>query len=166
MKIVIHTMVGFLAASFPAVAHAEGHAPIIRKVFKLDPESGCFQYTGRALEFIGRFKAGAYVHITMDDPERIPMLDAPEVKAKGRGIWYGPVAKTGTYSIMFYPTYTHGSVDNVHICGSMVPPDPETGFTPVEAERLNKAADTMMETDPYSKALLDEPKALIQDGGD
>lgn len=163
MRMLGSLMLGLLLVSAPVASHAEGRAPIIRKEFKLDPESGCFRYTGNALEFVGRFKAGAYVHVTMDNPERIPVMNAPEYKASGPGVWYGPLDKTGAYSITFYPSFTHGSVDSVSICGRVRAPDPMTGITPDDAQRLYKAADEMMATDPYSQALLDEPKALIQD---
>jgi hypothetical protein len=60
------------------------------------------------------------------------------------------------------PSYTHGSLGQVVICGRVSPPEQQAQplYTPQERQRLNKLADDMMANGPYSRALLDEPKVL------
>ncbi|MQW86010.1 hypothetical protein [Sinorhizobium saheli] len=91
--------------------------------------------------------------------ERIPAMNAPEYRQPGPVFWFGPLAKGGAQSITFTPTYLHGSPAHVTICGRMTPPS-QGPLTPEEAARLYKLADDMVENDPYSRALLKEPKAL------
>ncbi|PDT38158.1 hypothetical protein CO671_01810 [Rhizobium sp. M10] len=147
------------ACLLAAPASAE-QAPLPKtQPFKLDAGTGCFNYTGSAGMFVGQFKRGAYVSVLMDNPERIPVLDAPDYKTNGPASWFGPLPKSGSYTIMFMPRYLHGSPGTVEICGRTTPPG-ATDFTPQEAVRLNKLADDIMENDPYSKALLEEPKTL------
>lgn len=146
-------------ALLAAPASAE-QAPLPKtQPFKLEAETGCFNYTGTAAMFVGQFRRGAYVSVLMDNPERIPVLDAPDYKTSGPASWFGPLPQSGSYAIMFMPRYLHGSTGTVEICGRTTPPG-ATDFTPEEAVRLNKMADEMMENDPYSKALLEEPKTL------
>lgn len=150
--------VGVCLLAAPASAETERPHPMpTRQAFKLDAETGCYTYTGTAGEFTGRFKAGAYVSVLMDDPERIPVLDAPEYKTNGPASWFGPLPKTGSYSIVFTPAYLIGTKGTVEICGRTTPPG-ATDFTPAETAKLNKFADHMMESDPYSRALLEDPK--------
>lgn len=114
-------VLGACLLAAPAFAQEE-RPPITRQAFKLDPETGCFDYTGPAVEFTGRFRAGSYVGVTMDDPERIPAMDAPEHKTPGSVSWFGPLPESRTYGIMFAPSYLHGSRGHVVICGRTAPP--------------------------------------------
>ncbi|SOC48179.1 hypothetical protein SAMN05892877_14123 [Rhizobium subbaraonis] len=98
------------------------HPPLEQQAFSLDPEDGCFRYSGTAFDFVGRFRAGAYVSVTMDNPERFPAMDAPEYKAPGSASWFGPLPESRNYGITFTPSYLHGSSDRVEICGRMSPP--------------------------------------------
>lgn len=55
---VLYSMLGILTATLPVAAHAESLPPVLQKPFKLNPETGCFSYTGKAVEFTGQFRAG------------------------------------------------------------------------------------------------------------
>lgn len=83
------------ACLLAAPASAEERPLPAHQPFKLDAETGCFDYTGTAAVFNGQFKRGAYVSVTMDDPERIPAMDAPEYKTSEPGFWFGPLPKSG-----------------------------------------------------------------------
>ncbi|KAA6490843.1 hypothetical protein DXT98_01395 [Agrobacterium sp. ICMP 7243] len=166
-------LVGLLLAA-PTVAQTETQPPILRQTFKLNPEDGCFRYTGKAFEFTGRFRAGAYVSVTATtlneagqpapagDEQRIPIMDAPEYRTADPASWFGPLPASRMYSIGFMPSFTHGSPGQVVICGRVSAPEQQAQSlsTPQERQRLNKMADDMMANDPYSRALLEEPKVL------
>lgn len=108
--------------------------PELRQAFKIDPESGCYRYTGDAVEFIGTFRKGSYVGVTMrtlDDkgqpvPQveemRTPVMDAPIVEDQTQGMWFGPLAMGGTHTITFMPRAAFGSTAEVVICGRVHPP--------------------------------------------
>ncbi|MFK0207718.1 hypothetical protein [Agrobacterium sp. NPDC090283] len=149
----VSMIVGGCLLAAPAVAE-ERPLPL-RQPFKLDTETGCFDYTGTAAVFDGRFKRGAYVSVTMDDPARIPAMDAPEYKTSEPGFWFGPLPKTGSYSIMFMPGYLHGTPGTVLICGRTFAPGSRE-----EAAHRNEVVDDIMANDLYSRALLKQPKTL------
>lgn len=175
MRIILASACVVLTAAVTAAAQDEPRHPLLkRQAFKLNPEDGCFRYTGTAYEFTGRFRAGAYVSITMHtlddagqpapagDEQRIPIMDAPEYRTADPASWFGPLPASRTYSIGFMPSFTHGSLGQVVICGRVSPPEQQAQplYTPQERQRLNKLADDMMAKDPYSRALMEEPKVL------
>lgn len=108
--------------------------PELQQTFRLDPESGCYRYTGDAVEFTGMFRKGSYVSVTMrtlDDkgqqlPEaeenRTPVMDAPIVDSETPETWFGPLATGGNHTITFIPRAMFGSSAEVVICGRVHPP--------------------------------------------
>lgn len=159
----IPLVISVMSVATPALAETELAHPVpTLQSFKLDPETGCYHYTGRAGQFIAKFKRGAYVSVVMDDSERIPIMDAPEFKTNGPGVWFGPLPESRNYIIEFMPAMLIGSPGMVDICGRTSSPGQNPlGLTLQEKDRLNKMADEMMATDPYSNALLEEPKVLL-----
>ncbi len=117
----------------PAAAQRES-SPILRQAFQLAPADGCFHYQGNAVEFVGRFRAGSYVGVTMhtldaaglpvpaSDEQRIPVMDAPDFRVPGPVSWFGPLPASRAYTISFMPTAAFGYPGRVTICGRMVPP--------------------------------------------
>ncbi|WJR67099.1 hypothetical protein QTA58_23455 [Neorhizobium sp. CSC1952] len=153
-QILIIAMGACLLAS-PAVADTElAHPMPTRQAFRLDPATGCFRYSGTAAEFVGRLRRGAYVSVTMDDPERIPVMDAPEFRAPGGLSWFGPLPATRDYSIMYTPAMRIGTPAKVVICGTTSPP-----ASAEEAARADAAMQRMLDT-------LEEPQAVATGGPD
>ncbi len=125
---------GTCLLAIPAFAQEETRSPIVRQAFKLAPDDGCFHYQGNAVEFIGRFRAGSYVSVTMhtldeagqplpaSDEQRVPVMDAPDFRASGPVSWFGPLPASRPYTISFMPTAAFGYSGQVIICGRMVPP--------------------------------------------
>ncbi|MGY5780300.1 hypothetical protein [Rhizobium sp. LEGMi135b] len=123
---------GLLAAS--AFAQDEPRPPVVRQTVTLAPADGCFHYMGNAVEFIGRFRAGSYVSVTMHtlddrgqpvpagDEQRIPVMDAPDYRFPGPASWFGPLPTGRTYTISFMPTAAFGYSGRVTICGRMMTP--------------------------------------------
>ncbi|WP_105384350.1 hypothetical protein [Neorhizobium alkalisoli] len=149
----------------PALAETElAHPMPTRQVFKLDAETGCFRYTGKAAEFVGRFKRGSYVSVTMDNPERIPLMDAPEFKTPDPASWFGPLLESRNYSIGYLPAMLFGTPGTVTICGRTFPP----GSTE-EAAHVDKVVQDMLDNDPNSQDVLNEPRVHAEttndDGG-
>ncbi|MBY2985674.1 hypothetical protein [Rhizobium leguminosarum] len=103
-------------------------------IIKLNPADGCYRYSGDAVEFTGRFKAGSYIGVTMNtlDPnglpsppnreERIPAADAPEFQTEASGFWFGPLPQSKDYVVSFIPRAAFGSSAVVYICGRTTPP--------------------------------------------
>ncbi|WP_454700903.1 hypothetical protein [Agrobacterium burrii] len=134
--------VGLLCAATPAAAEKEyAHPMPTWQTVRLDPGSGCFRYQGTAAEFVGRFRRGSYVTVTMDDPERIPFMDAPEYIAPGSLTWYGPLPASRDYSIGFMPALLFGSPGKVVICGTTTPP-----ASPEDAVRADRAVREMLDS--------------------
>lgn len=154
-QVLIVTMGACLLAA-AALADTELAHPVpTRQAFRLNPETGCFLYSGTAAEFVGRFRRGAYVSVTMDDPERIPVMDAPEFKAPGSLSWFGPLPATRDYSIMYTPAMLIGTPGKVVICGTTLPP-----ASAEEAARADTAMQRMLDA-------MEEPQAVaagIPDG--
>lgn len=108
--------------------------PELRQVFRLDPESGCYRYTGDAAEFIGTFRKGSYVSVlmrTLDETgqpvpaaeeTRTPGMDAPIVDTDTPETWFGPLVRGGSHGISFMPRAAFGSSAEVVICGRVHPP--------------------------------------------
>ncbi|RWQ30233.1 MAG: hypothetical protein EOS21_32445 [Mesorhizobium sp.] len=83
--------------------------------FKLAQSDGCFRYIGDAVEFVGRFKAGSYIGVSMitigsdgmptpaADEDRTPAMDLPAWSSAWPHFWYGPTPRAQDYSIMFSP---------------------------------------------------------------
>ncbi|NEI65008.1 hypothetical protein [Rhizobium leguminosarum] len=129
-------MIGLLLLMWPVAVHTqEATAPPMRpQTFKLNSDDGCYRYIGDAVEFVGRFKAGSYIGVTMntldpnglpsppDKEERIPATDAPEFTTDASGFWFGPVPQSKEYTITFIPRAAFGSAAVVAICGRMTPP--------------------------------------------
>lgn len=103
-------------------APAEERPPLVHQTITLDADTGCFDYRGDASVFEGRFTRGAYIGISMDDPDRIPVSDVPEFKTSEPGFWFGPLPESGRYSFMFIPSYLHGTTGTVLICSRTVAP--------------------------------------------
>lgn len=111
--------------------------PEMQQAFGLDPESGCYTYTGDAVEFTGRFRTGSYVGVTMrtldakgepvppNEEMRTPSMDAPIATGSGPEMWFGPLATGGTHTITFMPRAMFGSTAHVVICGRVHPPASE-----------------------------------------
>ncbi|MCW1410752.1 MULTISPECIES: hypothetical protein [Rhizobium] len=128
-------MVGLLVG-WPAATQAQEEAPspIHPQTFKLNPADGCYRYSGDAVEFVGRFKAGSYLGITMntldanglpsppDKEERVPAMDAPECRTEASGFWFGPLPQSKDYLITFIPRAAFGSSAVVTLCGRTTPP--------------------------------------------
>ncbi|RFB90336.1 hypothetical protein B5K11_19985 [Rhizobium leguminosarum bv. trifolii] len=103
-------------------------------VIKLNPADGCYRYSGDAVEFVGRFKVGSYIGVTMntldanglpspaDREERIPAMDAPEFQTAAPGSWFGPLPQSKDYVITFMPRAAFGSLALVTICGRAAVP--------------------------------------------
>jgi len=118
----------------PVVAQQEERPPIVRQAFKLAASDGCFYYEGNAVAFVGRFRAGSYVSVTMhtlddagqplpaSDEQRIPVMDAPDLRVRGPVSWFGPLPASRPYTISFMPTAAFGYSGQVTICGRKVPP--------------------------------------------
>ncbi|MFS8047046.1 hypothetical protein [Rhizobium sp. BR 314] len=127
-------LAGACLLAVPAFAQEEGRSPIVRQAFKLAPTDGCFHYEGNAVEFIGRFRAGSYVSVTMhtldevgqplpaSDEQRVPVMDAPEFRVSGPALWFGPLPASRPYTISFMPTAAFGYSGRVTICGRGFPP--------------------------------------------
>lgn len=157
----------------PATAQEESRPPLMRQAFTLDPETGCFDYKGTAAEFVGRFKRGSYVTVTMqslDDTgllvpasqeERIPLMGGPghpvDSPLSSKAYWFGPLPQTGPYTVTFMPRSLIGHPATVLICGRTFAPG-----SPEEAAHRNKTTQDQIDTDPYTKALLDTPKTLVE----
>ncbi|BCG83431.1 hypothetical protein [Mesorhizobium sp. 113-3-3] len=118
-----------------ASAQEEPSQPIPSQRFKLGQSDGCFRYIGDAVEFIGRFKAGSYVGVSMitvgrdglptpaADEDRSPAMDLPEWKSASPYFWFGPAPSSRDYSITFSPRAAWGSSAIVTICGRQSPPE-------------------------------------------
>ncbi len=108
--------------------------PEMRHAFRINPEDGCYRYTGDAIEFTGMFRKSSYVGIVMRTldaagqpmPEaeetRTPAMDAPLVASTAPETWFGPLATGGLHTITFIPCTAFGSSAHVVICGRMHPP--------------------------------------------
>ncbi|MER9249912.1 hypothetical protein [Mesorhizobium sp. M0590] len=119
----------------PATAQEEQPQPTPTQRFKLGQSDGCFRYIGDAVEFVGRFKAGSYIGVSMitigrdglptpaADEDRSPAMDLPEAKSASLYFWFGPTPRTQDYSIMFTPRAAWGSSAFVTICGRQSPPE-------------------------------------------
>ncbi|TGT91910.1 MULTISPECIES: hypothetical protein [unclassified Mesorhizobium] len=124
--------IGLLLA--PAQAQDEPAQPAPIQNFKLGRIDGCFRYIGDAVEFVGHFKAGSYIGISMitigpdgfptpaADEERAPAMDLPEWKSASPYFWFGPTTTSRDYSITFVPRAVWGSAEIVTICGRQTPP--------------------------------------------
>lgn len=125
------------AGSWASIAGAGGNAgphDFVEQRFRLDAETGCWSYLGKATVFTGRLKAGAYVGIQMvtvgpdgfpvpfDQEERMPGLDVPPVDGPPHQSWYGPLPATKDYMFMYAPRAAFGSTALVTICGRTSPP--------------------------------------------
>lgn len=147
-------VLGTCLLAVPAFAETERAHPVpTRQAFKLDAETGCFRYTGKAAEFVGRFKRGSYVSVTMDNPERIPFMDAPEFKTPDPASWFGPLPESRDYSIGYTPAMLFGTPGTVTICGRTFPPG-----SAEEATHVDKVVQDMLENDPNSQDVLNEPR--------
>jgi hypothetical protein len=125
-----------LLLAWPGAIQAQEEAPppIRPQMFKLNPNDGCYRYTGDAVEFVGRFKTGSYIGVTMNTldanglplppnkEERIPATDAPKFATDASGFWFGPLPQSKEYTITFIPRAAFGSPAVVAICGRMTPP--------------------------------------------
>lgn len=162
-----------LTGTFPAAVHAESRPPIERQTFKLDPETGCFDYKGTAAEFVGRFKQGSYVTVTMQSldatgllvpaaqEQRVPLMEnspghLSESPLHAKAYWFGPLPKTGPYTFTFMPRSLIGHPATVLICGRTFAPG-----SPEEAAHRNKVTQDEIDNDPYTKSLLENPKTLL-----
>lgn len=124
--------IGLLLA--PAQAQDEPAQPAPIQNFKLGRTDGCFRYIGDAVEFVGHFKAGSYIGISMitigpdgfptpaADEERAPAMDLPEWNSASPYFWFGPTTTSRDYSITFVPRAVWGSAAIVTICGRQTPP--------------------------------------------
>ncbi|MCW0983289.1 hypothetical protein OK142_20910 [Agrobacterium sp. BT-220-3] len=149
----------------PAIAQQEVRPLPARQSFKLDAESGCFGYRGTAAEFVGHFKRGAYVTVTMQtldasgrpvpasEEQRIPVLDEPGHATGDGAYWFGPLPKTGPYVITFMPQSAFGHPANVVICGRTFAPG-----SPEEAAHRDKVIQDAVATDPNSQDVMNEPR--------
>ncbi|WFU01940.1 hypothetical protein QA648_17845 [Rhizobium sp. CB3171] len=160
-----------LTAALPVTAHADSRPPLERQAFKLDAETGCFDYKGTAAEFVGRFKRGSYVTVTMQSldamgvlvppsqEQRIPLMDGPghplESPLHAKAYWFGPLPKTGPYTFTFMPRSLVGHPASVLICGRTFAPG-----SPEEAAHRNKVIQEQVDNDPYMRDMLEAPKAL------
>ncbi len=134
---VLLAVVAVAAISSPApgvAARPETPAPIVRQAFRLSPTDGCFRYTGDAVEFVGRLRAGSYISVVMqtqgddrqpvpaDEEQRVPNMDAPEYKTPDKAFWFGPLPQSRRYTIGFGPTAAFGYTGRVTICGRTAAP--------------------------------------------
>lgn len=115
-------------------AQEETRPPVRPHAFKLNSADGCYRYIGDAMLFVGRFRAGSYIGVTMntldpnglpsrpDKEERIPSSDAPDFQTDSSGSWFGPLPQSKEYTITFIPRAAFGSSAVVSICGRMTPP--------------------------------------------
>ncbi|TIV37018.1 MAG: hypothetical protein E5V91_19790 [Mesorhizobium sp.] len=116
-------------------AQDETPQPTPVQKFKLGRSDGCFRYIGDAVEFVGHFKAGSYIGISMitigpdgfptpaADEQRAPAMDLQEWTRPSRYFWFGPTTVGRDYSITFVPRSDWGSSAIVTICGRQVPPE-------------------------------------------
>ncbi|WP_142781073.1 hypothetical protein [Agrobacterium sp. T29] len=154
MKISVMALAGVLLMAAPASAETELAHPLpMRQTFRLDAETGCYLYEGRAAEFVGSLKRGSYVSVTMDDPERIPIMDAPEFKSNNKAAWFGPLPESRAYTIVFVPAMLIGTPGNVVICGRTFAPG-----SPEEATHRDKVVQDMVDHDPNTQDVLQEPR--------
>ncbi|TPI54211.1 hypothetical protein FJ420_30595 [Mesorhizobium sp. B3-1-3] len=121
--------------SAPTMAQDEQPQPTPTQRFKLDQRDGCYRYIGDAVEFVGHFKAGSYIGISMitigrdglptpaADEERTPAMDLPEWKSTSPHFWFGPTTASRDYAITFVPRAAWGSAAIVTICGRQTPPE-------------------------------------------
>jgi hypothetical protein len=119
----------------PAKAQDEQPQPTPTQNFKLGRQDGCFRYIGNAVQFVGRFKAGSYIGVSMitiaadgfptpaSAEERAPAMDLPEWKSASPYSWFGPTTISRDYSITFVPRAVWGSSAMVTICGRQSPPE-------------------------------------------
>ncbi|MFD1983329.1 hypothetical protein ACFSOZ_11690 [Mesorhizobium newzealandense] len=119
----------------PAAAQEEPTQPIPTQRFKLDRRDGCFRYIGNAVEFVGRFKAGSYIGVSMitiggdgmptppADEDRTPAMDLPAWSSASPHSWFGPTTSSRDYAITFAPRAFWGSSAIVTICGRQSPPE-------------------------------------------
>lgn len=133
-----HVVAFTLAAGtfLPAQASAqeEPSQPVPSQRFKLGQSDGCFRYIGDAVEFVGRFKAGSYIGVSMitigrdgmptpaADEDRTPAMDLPAWTSPSPYFWFGPATSSRDYSITFSPRAVWGSTAIVTICGRQSPP--------------------------------------------
>lgn len=120
--------------SVSAHAQDEPRQPTPVQKFKLSRTDGCFRYIGDGVEFVGHFKAGSYIGISMitigpdgfptpaADEQRAPAMDLPEWKSSSPNFWFGPTTVSRDYSITFVPRAVWGSSAIVTICGRQTPP--------------------------------------------
>ncbi|MER9489682.1 hypothetical protein NKI50_27550 [Mesorhizobium sp. M0563] len=121
--------------SAPATAQEEQPQPVPRQRFKLGQSDGCFRYIGDAVEFVGRFKAGSYIGVSMitigqdgmptppADEDRTPAMDLPVWTSPSPYLWFGPTTSSRDYSITFSPRAFWGNSAIVTICGRQSPPE-------------------------------------------
>jgi hypothetical protein len=132
INIVLTLVISLLASSASA---SQELRPLPKRLnFKLSSIDGCFRYTGKAVEFVGRFNVGSYVSVVMNSLDdagrpsaageevRIPVIDAPTYGSAAPGYWFGPLPKSRSYSTSFMPTAAFGSIGKVVICERVSPP--------------------------------------------
>ncbi|TIT90282.1 MAG: hypothetical protein E5W59_14535 [Mesorhizobium sp.] len=124
--------IALISASAEAQDEAPQPTPVLK--FKLGRSDGCLRYIGDAVEFVGHFKAGSYIGISMitigpdgfptpaADEQRAPAMDLPERKSASPYFWFGPTTTSRDYSITFVPRAVWGSAAFVTICGRTTPP--------------------------------------------
>jgi hypothetical protein len=130
----VGAVLAVLLVSAPTQAQEEQPQPIPTQKFRLARTDGCFRYIGDAVEFVGHFRAGSYIGVSMitigpdgfptpaADEQRAPAMDLPEWKSASPSFWFGPTAVSRNYSIMFVPRAAWGSSAIVTICGRQTPP--------------------------------------------
>jgi hypothetical protein len=110
---------------------------LLEVAVKLRSQVGCWHYFGDASVYVGTFKEGTYIGVSMvtigpqgfpepsDKEERTPVLDAPEFKG---GVsaqrWFGPMPATKEYKIRYSPLASIGTSALVVVCAQSVPPVP------------------------------------------
>ncbi|MER8606601.1 hypothetical protein NKH48_23250 [Mesorhizobium sp. M1233] len=119
-----------LTATLAMAAGNGAPGELIEVRVRLSSDTGCWFYFGDATIFTGKFKKGAYIGVSMvtigrdgfpeapDQEERSPVLDAPELSGgPANRHWFGPLAASKDYQIMFSPRASFGSTALVTVCG-------------------------------------------------
>ncbi|TGV77264.1 hypothetical protein EN792_049670 [Mesorhizobium sp. M00.F.Ca.ET.149.01.1.1] len=134
LRTLVRAIGASILVSVSAQAQDEPPQPAPIQKFKLGRTDGCFRYIGDAVEFVGHFKAGSYIGISMitigpdgfptpaADEQRASAMDLPEWKSASPYFWFGATTTSRDYSITFVPRAVWGSAAIVTICGRQTPP--------------------------------------------
>ncbi|MGX5844192.1 hypothetical protein ACWGTI_26085 [Mesorhizobium sp. ArgA1] len=65
LRALVRALGASILVSVSAQAQDERPQPAPVQKFKLGRDDGCFRYVGDAVEFVGHFKAGSYIGVSM-----------------------------------------------------------------------------------------------------